>query len=93
MTEFTHPNLLPALPEMIMLAMTCLVLVVDLFLTQEKRWISLLLSVLTLVFTAIAVIAVAPADSISSFGGSFVLDQLAVNLKIAACLVVLLVFV
>ena len=93
MTEFIHPNLLPALPEMIMLAMTCLVLVVDLFLTQEKRWFSLLLSVLTLVFTAIAVIAVAPADSISTFGGSFVLDQLAVNLKIAACLVVLLVFV
>jgi NADH-quinone oxidoreductase subunit N len=90
---FIQPNLLPALPEIIMLVMTCLVLVVDLFITQEKRWISLLLSVLTLVLTAFAVIAVAPADSISSFGGSFVLDQLAVTLKIATCIVVILVFV
>ena len=35
----------------------------------------------------------APADSISSFGDSFVLDQLAVTLKITTCLVVILVFV
>jgi len=93
MTEFMHPNLLPALPEMVMLLMTCLVLVVDLFLPQEKRGFSLLLAVLTLVLTAIAVIAVAPVDSISSFGGSFVLDQLAVTLKLAICLICILVFV
>jgi NADH-quinone oxidoreductase subunit N len=93
MTEFIQPNLQPAIPEIIMLVMTCLVLVVDLFLTQEKRWISLLLSVLTLVFTALAIVMVAPVDSISSFGDSFVLDQLAVTLKITTCLVVLLVFV
>jgi len=93
MTEFIQPNLLPALPEIIMLTMICLVLVVDLFLSQEKRWVSLLLSVLTLVVTAFAIIAVAPSDSISSFGGSFVLDQLAVTLKIANCIVVILVFI
>ncbi len=93
MTEFVQPDLLPALPEIVMLAMTCLVLVVDLFITQEKRWISLMLAVLTLIFTAAAVVFVAPADSISTFGGSFILDQLAVTLKIATCLVVLLVFV
>ena len=93
MTEFTQPNLLPALPEIVMLAMICLVLVVDLFLPQEKRWVSLLLSVLTLVLTAVAVIAVAPVDSVSSFGGSFVLDQLAVTLKLANFIVVILVFI
>jgi len=93
MTEFIQPNLIPALPEIIMLVMICLVLVVDLFLSQEKRWVSLLLSVLTLVVTGFAIIAVAPAVSISSFGGSFVLDQLAVTLKIATCIVVILVFV
>jgi len=93
MAEFTQPNLLPALPEIVMLAMICLVLIVDLFLSQEKRWISLLLSVLTLVLTAVAVIAVAPVDSVSTFGGSFILDQLAVTLKIAVCVVVILVFI
>jgi len=93
MTEFIQPNLIPALPEIVMLAMICLILVVDLFLSQENRWISLLLSVLTLVLTAVVLIAVAPAGSISSFGGSFILDQLAVTLKIAIFVVVILVFI
>ncbi|MDH3635344.1 MAG: NADH-quinone oxidoreductase subunit NuoN [Gammaproteobacteria bacterium] len=92
-TEFIQPDLMPALPEMVMLAMTCLVLVVDLFLPQEKRGFTLLLSVSTLVLAIAAVIAVAPTTSISSFGGSFVLDQLAVVLKIATCAITILVFV
>ena len=93
MTEFMHPNLLPALPEIVMLVMTCLLLVVDLFLPQEKRGFSLLLAVATLLLTAIAIIAVAPSGSISSFGGSFVLDQLAVTLKLATCVISIFVFV
>ncbi len=93
MSDFMQPNLVPAIPEMIMLAMACLVLVVDLFLPQEKRGFTLLLSVLTLVLTIVAIILVAPANSIASFGGSFVLDQLAVTLKIAVCGIGILVFV
>ena len=91
--EFIQPDLMPALPEMVMLAMTCLVLVVDLFLPQGKRGFTLLLSVSTLVLAIAAVIAVAPVTAVSSFGGSFVLDQLAVVLKIAVCVVTILVFV
>jgi NADH-quinone oxidoreductase subunit N len=73
--------------------MTCLVLVVDLFLPQEKRGFTLLLSIATLALAIAAVIAVAPVSAVSSFGGSFVLDQLAVVLKIATCGVTILVFV
>ena len=93
--DFVQPDLMPALPEMVVLGMTCLVLVVDLFLPQEKRGFTLLLSLATLVLAIFAVIAVAPAGSgsISSFGDSFVLDQLAVVLKIATCAVTILVFV
>ncbi|MGD2173199.1 MAG: NADH:ubiquinone oxidoreductase subunit N, partial [Gammaproteobacteria bacterium] len=90
MNLFVSPNLMPALPEMVMLGMTCLVLVVDLFLPQERRGFTLLLSVATLALVVAAVVAVAPAESISSFGGSFVLDQLAVVLKIAVCVVTFL---
>ncbi|MFT5657639.1 MAG: NADH-quinone oxidoreductase subunit N [Gammaproteobacteria bacterium] len=93
MSEFIQPNLIPAIPEMIMLGMTCLVLVIDLFLPQEKRGFTLLLTVATLIITAVAVIAVAPVGSISTFGGSFVLDQLAVTLKVAICLISALVFI
>jgi NADH-quinone oxidoreductase subunit N len=92
-TEFMQPDLMPALPEMVMLGMTCLVLVVDLFLPQAKRGFTLLLSVSTLVLAIAAVIMVAPTTSVSSFGGSFVLDQLAVVLKIATCAITILVFV
>ena len=91
--EFIQPDLMPALPEMIMLAMTCLVLVVDLFLPQEKRGFTLLLSVTTLLLTIGAVILVAPVTAVSSFGDTFVLDQLAVILKIATCAITILVFV
>jgi len=91
--EFMQPDLMPALPEMVMLAMTCLVLVVDLFLPQEKRGFTLLLSVVTLALTIAAVIVVAPVTEVSSFGGSFILDQLAVVLKIATCGITILVFV
>ena len=76
-----------------MLGMTCLVLVVDLFLPQEKRGFTLLLTIATLLFTTIAIFAVAPVGSISTFGGSFVLDQLAVTLKVAICLISALVFI
>ncbi|MDH3220667.1 MAG: NADH-quinone oxidoreductase subunit NuoN [Gammaproteobacteria bacterium] len=91
--EFIQPDLVPALPEMVMLAMTCLVLVVDLFLPQNKRGFTLLLAVATLALTIAAVMLVAPVTSVSSFGGTFVLDQLAVVLKIATCAVTILVFV
>ena len=93
MSEFIQPNLIPAIPEMVMLAMTCLVLVIDLFLPQEKRGFTLFFTVITLLSTAVAVIVVAPVDSISTFGGSFILDQLAVTLKVAVCLISALVFI
>ena len=93
MSEFIQPNLIPAIPEMVMLAMTCLVLVVDLFLPQEKRGFTLFFTVITLLLTAVAVIVVAPVDSVSTFGGSFILDQLAVTLKVAICLISALVFI
>jgi NADH-quinone oxidoreductase subunit N len=91
--EFTQPDLMPALPEMVMLGMTCLVLVVDLFLPQQKRGFTLLLAVVTLLLAIAAVVLVAPVDEVSSFGGSFVLDQLAVVLKVAVCAITILVFV
>jgi NADH-quinone oxidoreductase subunit N len=93
MTSFIQPDLLPALPEMVMLGMACLVLVVDLFLPQEKRGFTLLLSLLTLILVAVATVYVAPPMSVSTFGGSFILDKMAVVLKLAVYLVTFLVFV
>lgn len=93
MTAFVQPDLMPALPEMVMLAMACVVLVVDLFLPQQSRGFTLLLSLVTLVLVAVATLAVAPVNSVSTFSGTFVLDQLAVVLKLSVYLVTFLVFV
>lgn len=93
MTPFIQPNLLPALPEMVMLGMACLVLIVDLFLPQEKRGFTLLLSLLTLILVGFATVYVAPVSSISTFGGSFILDKLAVTLKLSVYVVTFMVFV
>ena len=93
MTPFIQPNLLPALPEIVLLTMACVILVVDLFLPQEKRGFTLLLSLLTLIVVAVATIYVAPEKSVSTFAGTFVLDQLAVTLKLAVYLVTFLVFI
>ncbi len=93
MMPFIQPDLLPALPEMVMLAMACVVLVVDLFLPQEKRGFTLLLSLLTLVLVAFSTLYVAPATAVSTFQGTFILDQLAVTLKLSVYAVTFLVFV
>jgi NADH-quinone oxidoreductase subunit N len=93
MTSFIPPNLLPALPEIVMLAMACVVLIVDLFLPQDKRGFTLLLSLLSLVLVAISTLYVAPVNSVSTFGGTFILDQLAVTLKLSVYVVTFMVFV
>lgn len=94
MPEFVPPDLTPAIPELVMLAMACLVLVVDLFLPQEKRGFTLFLSVVSLLLAAVLVAVVAPASgSVTSFFGVFILDDFAVVMKIATCLVTALVFI
>ncbi len=93
MNTFVPPNLMPALPELVLLGMACLVLVVDLFLPQQKRGFTLLLSLAALLLTGIALWQVAPVEIVVSFNGSFVLDRLAVILKLGLLLILFLVFV
>jgi NADH-quinone oxidoreductase subunit N len=93
MNAFVPPNLMPALPELVLLGMACLVLVVDLFLPQQKRGFTLLLALAALVLTAVALWQVAPVEIVVSFNGSFVLDRLAVMLKLGLLLILFLVFV
>jgi len=93
MTEFIQPNLLPALPEMVLLGMACLVLVVDLFVSQQNRSFTLLLTLVSLVLTALATLYVAPADSVTSFQNTFILDQMAIVLKMSIYVIAFLVFV
>ena len=48
LASITRLDLALAAPEMFVLAATCVVLLVDLFLTERNRWVTFALSLLTL---------------------------------------------
>lgn len=78
---------------MVLLAMASLVLVVDLFLEQAKRGFTLFLTLLSLILTGAALVYVTPEQSVTTFSNSFVLDHMAVVLKMSVIVVSFLVFI
>ena len=51
--NFVIPNIIPALPEMFVLSMACVILVADLFLSERLRSVSFYLAQITLVGAAL----------------------------------------
>ncbi len=86
------PNFVLVTPELIMLAAACLVLMVDRFVSEERRAVIYGLSQAALVATAAAVLAL-PDGQVMTFQGSFVHDVLAAVLKVSLLIVVAIVFV
>ena len=56
--NFVAPDFMPVLPELFVLTMTCLVLVVDVFLEQRQRHITYGLAQLTLLGAAMLIAGV-----------------------------------
>ena len=81
-------NLLPALPEIVLLCAASVILIVDLFLDDSRRHLSYLLTLATLAAAAILVIAMAQPETAYAFNGMFVADPLANVLKVAAIIAV-----
>ncbi|MFH1603465.1 MAG: proton-conducting transporter membrane subunit, partial [Pseudomonadota bacterium] len=89
--NFTLPNLLPAYPEMFLLAMVSAILVIDLFLVQRQRYIILALSQLTLLGCAVLTLDVGfvtEGQVVYTFNNMFVSDLMGHVLKLAAYLAV-----
>jgi len=90
-------NLSIAVPEMFLLALACTVLVVDVYLKDESRNITYVLSQLGLVVTLILILQQVPENAEWSrelaFNGLFVNDLLATVLKFSTVLLVAVVFV
>ena len=86
---FTAPSLWPAMPEIFLLASLCAILIIDLFLPPRWRHLTHGLSLMALLVTATLVLKSGQAleKQITTFGGMFVLDRLAVVLKSVALLV------
>ena len=92
----TRTDFLLIAPELWVLTMTCVILMVDLFLKEERRGIVHLLGMVTLVFAAIITLRV--DDSMSggaalAFNGSFVRDQMGDMLKLFSYFVLAMVFI
>jgi len=89
--------MLLAAPEFWVLAMACVILVVDLFLVEERRGIIHLLAMLTLVFAAIITLrGTMTADGASSalaFNGSFIRDPMGDVLKLFSFLILGIVYI
>ncbi|MCB1756580.1 MAG: NADH-quinone oxidoreductase subunit NuoN [Gammaproteobacteria bacterium] len=71
-----------ALPEIVLLTMTCVVLIVDLYLPKDKRGYTYVLAQLGLLLTLIACFSQSSVEEARlGFYGAYVLDPLSINLK------------
>ncbi|MBW3591425.1 MAG: NADH-quinone oxidoreductase subunit N [Actinobacteria bacterium] len=84
-------NAVALLPEILLTLALCGVLVIDLFLPREKRWVAMPLSVLGVGATAGAVLYIWGTEA-TTLGGMFVVDPFALLFKLVFCLAAIVVF-
>src|SRR5882672_8850751 len=78
------PIMLPAYPEIFLLAAGCAILVIDLFLAEGARWMSYALSLAALAGCAVLTVGVTLATGgmpATTFNGMFISDMMASALK------------
>jgi NADH-quinone oxidoreductase subunit N len=90
--NFTLPAFTPAIPEMFVLGMGCLILLVDVFLSDRNRAVTWWLSLATIAATAWLTVAVAQGSGLLTFDNMFVNDRMGNVLKLFTYLTVALVF-
>ena len=79
---FSIPDMLPASAEIALLGMACVVLLVDVWLPDQYRRFTYQLAQGALAVTALLVLATAPETRTTTFDGTFVVDGMAVVLKL-----------
>lgn len=89
-------QMLLAAPEFWVLAMACVIMIVDLFLREERRGIIHMLAMLTVIFAAIITLRgdylVDGATSVTAFSGSFIRDPLGDVLKVFSFVIMGLIY-
>ena len=83
--SITRLDLVLATPEMFLLAATCVILLGDLFLRDRDRWITFVLSLLTLAGVGWITAATGFTERTVGWHGTYVADPLSTLLKIVAC--------
>ncbi|MGH8715322.1 MAG: NADH-quinone oxidoreductase subunit N, partial [Burkholderiales bacterium] len=90
---FEMPDLVPAYPELFLLLMVSLILVFDLFVSDEKRFMTYLLTQLTLFGCAFITVSVSEPEVRYTFSRMFVGDLMADSLKVMVYLSVAVMLV
>ncbi|MES9862300.1 MAG: NADH:ubiquinone oxidoreductase subunit N, partial [Candidatus Thiodiazotropha sp. 4PDIVS1] len=90
--QFDATQLIPVLPEISLLTLACLVLVVDLFLREEQRIISYIITQVGLLVTVAITLAVASPMTQIVFDGSYIRDPMSDVLKVGIFLVTFMAF-
>jgi NADH-quinone oxidoreductase subunit N len=91
--NFVVPDLYPAAPELFLALMICVILLVDLFLGQAQRWITSMLSMVTLIVCAAITYNTMDGQSVLTFSDMFIDDLLADFLKLMLYFSVIVVLV
>lgn len=89
--QFVPPDLRLASAEIFMLAMACLILIVDLFVKDRKRTITFVLTQVTLVGAAIITFALSTGQILYTFSNMYVGDMMGDLLKLLLYLTVMVV--
>jgi NADH-quinone oxidoreductase subunit N len=86
--EFSLIDLAPASAEIFLLAAVCVILVADLFISDERRYLTYGLTQVALVVTALMTAGGIDAAPVYAFSGMFVGDPFSSVLKTGVCLTV-----
>ncbi|MBX9903273.1 MAG: NADH-quinone oxidoreductase subunit NuoN [Burkholderiales bacterium] len=90
--EYITP-LWPAYPELFLLVMACVILVADLFISDDNRVFTYGLTQFTLAGCAVLTFFTGNAEPVYTFSGMFVDDLMADALKLLTCLAVITILV
>lgn len=71
-----------ALPEIFLLSMTCVVLLIDLFIPQRKQWLTYCLTQITLIGTLLLILPRCGQQAVILFNGEYILDPIGCLLQL-----------
>lgn len=90
--NFPLPNFLPALPEIFLLTMACVVLLVDIFLSDRSRGATYILAMTSLLGMFVLVAISFSSASVTAFSDTFVRDPMADVLKMGIAIAAMVTF-
>lgn len=91
--NFVMPDFMPVLPEIFLLSMTCIVLVIDLFLKQEQRNVTYYLAQASLLGAIVLTLWLNDGQTHLTFLNSVVVDPMANLLKVGVFIITMVGFV